>query len=312
MRIDFNVLWVEDQQAAVRSTRTRIERLIRRDGFRLQVLFAASVEEAIAHLSDDIYGDHIDLILMDYDLGAGARGDKGLEEVRNIFHFKDVIFYSAGASDLPKMVAAKQLQGIFCSTRDTLHETVQGVFDALMKKVLDIDHSRGIVMGAASDIDHMVNDCLLQSFSQNTEKNRANAMKQVLRHLKEKTISLDKDVKKISALTDVAKLRDFHQTYTSNDRLRLLNSLLESSGFPADKIDIIKDYLKNTVPMRNDLAHVRVTVEGFARRLIDRNGNELTTTDMKALRHALLLFQEFVETLPNEIAAKLAAMEAVV
>ena len=36
-----------------------------------------------------------------------------------------------------------------------------GVFDFLVKKVLDLDHTRGIVMGATSDIDFIVNECLV-------------------------------------------------------------------------------------------------------------------------------------------------------
>lgn len=148
MRLDFNVLWVEDQKTNVEPQRQRIELLLRKEGFRLQVEFAASIDKAKDFLSNDIYGDHIDLVLMDYDLGAGDKGDQGLVEVRNKFHYKDIIFYSSQASDLPKLVADQKVQGVFCSTREDLADTVDGVFEALVKKVLDIDHARGIVMGA--------------------------------------------------------------------------------------------------------------------------------------------------------------------
>ena len=108
MRLDFNVLWVENLPNNVQSQKERIEFLLRRDGFRLQVQFANSVEEAKKYLGDEIFGDHIDLILMDYDLGAGAKGDEGLAVVRNTFSYKDIIFYSAQAADLTAMVAAKK------------------------------------------------------------------------------------------------------------------------------------------------------------------------------------------------------------
>jgi CheY-like chemotaxis protein len=77
MRLDFNVLWVEDNQANVHAQRDRIQALIRKEGFRLRVEFAASVDEAKKLLSEDIYGDHIDLILMDYDLGPGKKETRG-------------------------------------------------------------------------------------------------------------------------------------------------------------------------------------------------------------------------------------------
>ena len=85
MRMDFNVLWVDDQKGAVETTRDRIEFLIRKEGFRLNTIFSPSIDDAKRYLADDIYGDHIDLVLMDFDLGAGARGDEGLIEVRNLF-----------------------------------------------------------------------------------------------------------------------------------------------------------------------------------------------------------------------------------
>ena len=301
MRLDFNVLWVDDQQNLVTSTKDRIEYLVRKEGFRLQVQFAESIEKAKLFLSNDIYGDHIDLILMDYDLGAGGKGDDGLVEVRNIFEYKDVIFYSAHASSLPALVAEKQLQGIFCSTRDTLHETVLGVFDSLMKKVLDIDHSRGIVMGATSDIDHLIVGCLSSTFEHGCEDNRLHAFQTVERHLEEKSKKFAKDTAKIAAIKHISELLDFHHTYTSNDRMRLLTALFERDGRFSEAVNSIKEYLEKTVPRRNDLAHLRVEANGFSRKLFNRKGEELTQQEMRELRLALLNFQEIIEVLMSEI-----------
>src|SRR5258706_9042327 len=117
MRLDFNVLWVEDQPERVKSYAQKIDRLIRKDGFRLETVFAESVEKAKELLHSSIYGDHIDLILIDYDLGAAPSGEEGLVEVRNTFPYKDIVFYSAQVTKLADMVARRQLQGIFCSVR---------------------------------------------------------------------------------------------------------------------------------------------------------------------------------------------------
>lgn len=297
MRLDFNVLWVEDQQKAVMAQKDRIATQVRREGFRLQVVFAASVEEAANYLSDDIYGDHIDLVLMDFDLGAGGRGDQGLQEVRNRFAYKDVVFYSSGASDLPSIVAKDKVQGVFCSTRDELPDTVEGVFESLVKKVIDIDHSRGIVMGATSDIDHCVNDCLSSRFDKADEPSRQLALTVVGKHLTEKRKSFDKELESIAAVTHILELQEFHNIYTSNDRLRLLKSTLNGDVAHQISVDAIASYLKDTVPRRNDLAHVRVKAEGFSRKLFDRKGVELTANQMRTLRQELLRYQELFEGL---------------
>lgn len=301
MRLDFNVLWVENLPKNVAAQQDRIEFLVKKEGFRLQVLFASSIEEAKAYLSDDIYGDHIDLVLMDYDLGAGGRGDQGLVEVRNIFPYKDVVFYSSQASDLQDMVAKKNIEGIFCSIRDDLPDTVTGVFEALVKKVLDIDHSRGIVMGATSDIDHYVNDCLVTNFDNCEEETQLNTLKTIEKHVKEKQKNFEKDLVCIANVKHVSELHGFHNIYTSNDRLRLLKNMLSGEESHKDKVSSITSYLSDAVPRRNDLAHVRVKVDGFSRKLFDRHDNELTSDQMKFLRQELLGYQEFFEELSDEL-----------
>ncbi|MGV8935104.1 MAG: hypothetical protein ACOH1I_10795 [Gallionellaceae bacterium] len=297
MRLDFNVLWVDDQINAMQSTRERIELLVKKEGFRLRVISASSIEGAKTYLSDDIYGDHIDLILMDLDLGAGGRGDQGLVEVRNLFPYKDIIFYSSQATDLLNLVANKKVQGVFCSTRDELANTVDGVFDALVKKVLDIDHSRGIVMGATSDIDHYVNDCLALSFESSDDKLKTAALAVVARHVGEKRKSIEKDLAKVAVIKHVTELQEFHNVYTSNDRLRLLKNVLQGEGSHDNSIVAIAEYLLTTVPKRNNLAHVRVKVNGFSRKLFDRDNIELTNEDMKFLRQELLEYQDLFEAL---------------
>lgn len=306
MRLDFNVLWVEDQQRAVEAQRERIELQVKKEGFRLQVLFASSVAEAKIFLSDDIYGDHIDLVLMDYDLGAGGRGDQGLEEVKNIFPYKDIIFYSSQAPDLLSMVAKrmannKNVQGVFCTTRDSLIDTVEGVFEALVKKVLDIDHSRGIVMGATSDIDHYVNVCLTASFENSDAIRQQAALNIVQKHATEKRKSFEKDLVEITSVKHVSELQKFHNIYTSNDRLRLLKNVLNGDESHKDNVEAIGSYLSNTVPKRNQLAHVRVKVDGFSRKLFDQDNRELTSDLMKSLRQELLEFQELFECLSEKL-----------
>jgi hypothetical protein len=301
MRLDFNVLWVEDHQDNVQSQRERIRLLIRKEGFRLQVKFASSVQAAVSLLSNDIYGDHIDLVLMDYDLGVGGRGDDGLVAVRNIFTYKDIIFYSSQASDLLSLVANKKQQGIFCSTRDELPDSVVGAFEALVKKVLDIDHSRGIVMGATSDIDNHVSDSLVAVFSMSGEEQKAATLSKLMQHLKEKQKDFEKDAKFIEAVKHVSELLDMHKIYTSYDRLQLLKTALEVNALHNEKIDGIKKYRDEVVPKRNQLAHVQVQTEGFSRRLLNRKGEEFTSKDMRELRLALLENQELFEALSQEL-----------
>ena len=198
MRLDFNVLWVEDNQANVHAQRDRIQALIRKEGFRLRVEFAASVDEAKKLLSEDIYGDHIDLILMDYDLGPGKKGDQGLAEVREIFPYKDIVFYSGMApADLMSKAIALGVQGVFASHRNDLPDIVEGVFENLVRKVLDIDHSRGIVMGATSEIDQIINELLADLFDRSGDAFKKTSLASVVERVEEKREAFAKTVNTI-------------------------------------------------------------------------------------------------------------------
>jgi CheY-like chemotaxis protein len=301
VRLEFNVLWVEDQPDRVAAQRKRIERVIREEGFQLDVVFAASVLEASRYLSDDIYGDHIDLILMDYDLDGSANGDQGLIQAREMFPYKDIIFYSARANDLVEIVHANHLQGIFCSTRDDLPETVEGVFEALVKKVVDIDHSRGIVMGATSDIDYFVNDALLSLFNACEEQEQQQVISLVTLRMKEIRERFDLSATEVEAIKTVADLLDKHHIYTSVDRIQLLRKALGLKSLHPKECKALGRYANDVAPKRNDLAHVRVQKEGFSRKLLDRKGKEFTREEMRALRLTLLENREVFRALADAL-----------
>jgi CheY-like chemotaxis protein len=301
MRLDFNVLWVEDHRSNVESQKDKISSILRKQGFRLSVEFAESVDEATGFLSNSIYGDHIDLILMDYDLGAGKKGDVGVEEVRGIFEYKDIIFYSGQTTgSLAGMIADRQIPGVFTSHRSDLPDVVSGVFENLVRKVLDIDHSRGIVMGATSDIDHMVNVNLEVIFEKNIDKK-----KELLQFVKDRV--KDKKYELLKALDDIEKIEHYsqlfehHSIYTSDDRFRLLLKVLKSIDLHQSRRGDFDKYREEIVPKRNILGHVRVVRDGFSRKLYDKKGTELTVESMRLLRSGLLDFQElFEELFPNQ------------
>lgn len=302
MRLDFNILWVEDQPQRVMSQFENVTLRLEKHGFRCKSEFVKTLDEAKGFLNNDIYGDHIDLVLMDFDLGQGGRGDDGLVDVKNVFPYKDIVFYSSDAPNLLSMVADKMLkninvQGVYCSTRADIPEVVEGVFEALVKKVLDIDHSRGIVMGATSDIDHLVNDCLDEIFKNEDEGRTVTALDVVKGQVEKKRADFEEGVGKVEAVTRLPDLQELHNVYTSNDRLTLLKKMLKTQNGHVDNVKEINAYSGTILPRRNDLAHVRVVVEGFSRKLYSRKGEELTSEQMKALRQELLKYQDFFDSL---------------
>ncbi len=298
MRIDFNVLWVDDQPDNIAEDIENLGRLIRKEGFKLRQLNVVSVAEAKAQISDEVFKDHIDLILMDYHLEGGPNGDQGLVELRKEVPFKDIIFYSAAADQLLDLVKAANVEGIFCSSRRDLSIRAFELFRTLIKKVVDIEHTRGIVMGATSDIDHYVNDCLCLLLD-DAEKYNVLARKIVEGRLDEIKLRLDEKMDRVRNAEKIETILENHEIYTSIDRFNLLRKIIKAVGLNFSGIDKLKEYVSTSdiSRLRNILAHVRVKVEGFKRTLIAKSGEELTSDQMRDLRLALVDHHENLEAL---------------
>jgi len=239
------------------------------------------------------------LVLMDFDFGDKANGGKGLEVVRDLCQFKDIIFYSSNTTaNLKEIVSEKDISGVFCTDRTGLPDTVVGVFEMLVKKVLDIDHLRGIVMGATSEIDDFVNQALEIYLEKCDTKTKDEALTIAQKQIKKIRKKFDADLNSMEKVESITDLQEFHRFYTSAKRLILLRKLLTPhQDHDTDLIKGMKDYENKTVPKRNTLAHVTVERDGFVRRLIDKKGKELTIEDMRVLRVELLEYHEMFENL---------------
>lgn len=125
-------------------------------------------------------------------------------------------------SELMNKAVALDVQGVFASHRNDLPDIVEGVFENLVRKVLDIDHSRGIVMGATSDIDQIINDLLLGLFDKSDEVFRKTSLASVIERVEQKRVAFHETANTIVAITHLNELMEHHGVYTSDDRLRLL------------------------------------------------------------------------------------------
>lgn len=300
MRLDFNVLWVDDQPDRVQSQIAGIKRQMEEQGFEFRAHECRSIAETSAFLGDGLFNDEIDLVLVDWDLGSESRGQEAIGQIRQYLLFKDVVFYSSltDAGMLRQAAFDLGLEGVFCAARADLTTEVMGVFESLVKKVLDLDHTRGIVMGATSDIDQMVNISLEQILSRLDDGAKENLVTEAAtligRRLEEHSAKLDQ-------LTEVSDFQSFlsaHYLLTANDRLRILAGALKLDAL-ADCWHFrarVTDYMNNVVPKRNVLGHRVLSPEGKPIAIATLEGEQIGLEEMRTLRCLLLnLRNEFRE-----------------
>jgi CheY-like chemotaxis protein len=282
VRLDFNVLWVEDQPDRVAAQIRGIAKKMEDEGFEFKETMCQSIEAVKRAIASDVFNDEVDLILVDWDLGEGAEGQHAIAEVREAIQYKDVVFYSAQTTP--------SLEGIYCVAREELVDEVVGVFESLVKKVLDLDHARGIVMGATSDIDYMVNECLLTMHGQlNDDGKKAMLQDAVMR-----TDARLKDLaKRATKLRDTSDITDFfaeHMLFTAYDRLRILSHALDSDAFKAHGAakPSVGAYMEKVVPERNILGHQVLVPAGKPQAVADHKGKLVSLEEVRTLRRLIL------------------------
>ena len=304
MRLDFNALWVEDQPNAVNAQIERIKTQMENEGFNFNPTMCTTMTEVESLITGDVFMDEIDLILVDWDLGSGVHGQDIIERIREVVQYKDIIFYSSHTTaDLRRMAYEKELEGVYCASRQDLIDEVVAVFESLVKKVLDLDHTRGIVMGATSDIDYLVNTCLTIAHARLDEEGKAKFIANALERISDKIKDLNKRGKKIMGTPNLEAIFKAHMLFSSDNRLRLLASILEMKEFESykDAKDTIKSYRDNVAPKRNQLGHMVLAPEGRPQSIETTEGTQVTLEEMRDLRKLILILREDFRTLADSL-----------
>jgi len=308
MRLDFNVLWVDDQPGAVAAQRTAIANGMEAEGFEFSPTMCTSLDEVQAQIANDVFNDQVDLILVDWDLGNAVRGEAVISEIRDNIRYKEVIFYSArnSAEALRTLAAANGLEGIYCASREDLVDEVLGVFESLVKKVLDLDHTRGIVLGSTSDIDQMIIECVDAVHGKLGEKEREALVKEALQIISARMKEHADAFQALQGAATMATLLKAHAHFTAADRLRILARALKQDAFKAHEPSraSVTKYIQEVVPKRNDLGHKVLLPDGRTMAIAVVGGEKTISVDeMRELRRLILNLRSDFRSLRDALRA---------
>lgn len=301
MRLDFNVLWVDDQPARIDAQIRAITRDMENEGFNFNPTLCTSIAQVRERISDHLFNDEIDLVLVDWDLGSGVQGQEAISEIRQQIQYKDVVFYSAHTepNTLRKLAFDAGLEGVYCTDRTGLRDEVIGVFESLVKKVLDIDHTRGIVMGATSDIDNMIHECVVAVHGTLDVSGKQAMALEALEIVERRINELSAQFDQLKAAPSMAELLKAHMVFTAADRLRILSRVLKTEAFKAHKdsrASVIR-YMEEVVPKRNKLGHKVLLPDGKLVVVEIEGGEQISLEEMRELRRVILTLRGDFRTL---------------
>ncbi|BCU90072.1 transcriptional regulator [Yersinia pseudotuberculosis] len=185
MSIEFKILWIDDSADYLESLNIDlVGKHINEQGFKVKFEFRITDED----IDMDVDGLKYDLIVIDYNLvnDGSKTGASVIRSVREKNCLTEVIFYSAKSISILRKVAFDQeLEGVFFSSRDadSLLSKICTVFDLKIKRLIDLDNIRGLVMSGVADIDMRLTDIII-NFNENfIEEHRIKLRKKIVKKM---------------------------------------------------------------------------------------------------------------------------------
>lgn len=175
MKLDFVILWFENQPKDVQTQMEEIKEYILNMGFNPEIKIEENSKN-IGRLSEsqELFYDY-DLIVVDYDLGVpDENGDHVAELIRKRFGFTDIIFYSGNTTtDLRRKIYDRQIDGVYCMYRPDLTECLRKHIDQVVNRLSRLEAMRGLAMDTVGKCDDAFKKLLPYIYDQSpvTEKN---------------------------------------------------------------------------------------------------------------------------------------------
>ena len=247
MNLVYSILWFDDESEYFDSLDLEpLEKRVQDWGFDLRIDPTTDPEKFRELAPYDKY----DLLVVDYNLSNfDKHGDEFIEEIRNHGIYTEIIFYSANPiSDLWDAVAMRRLEGVFLSPRgDPLMAKIENVARQSVKKVLDLNNVRGMVMAEVAEIDGQLDSLAVTVFNTLSQEGKQIILEDYIRKISK---FHDKKKQKAEGINGIDDLLDLCE---SSKKWQLCRSLIKKKD--EGKLKEMDGYQEDILMPRNFLAH---------------------------------------------------------
>lgn len=250
MKIEFRVLWIEDNFENVETSIRRIKNKMKKYGFVFKVDKKTSIsDDEIDELGSQLntYNPY-DMIFFDYDLGASLKGHMIAKRLRtNIY--TDMIFYSGAAPTiLRKELFDAEVEGVYTASRPRLFDDTWEILEDHIKKICDINSMRGVLLDEMSKIDLLMRTLCKSKFDALEEDDKKEQVDKIIQSFEDRIASITKQKNKLDHLKFSDMISKPKKTEFNTIRTRL-KSITTNDIFSED------GELKNKQDLRNKFAH---------------------------------------------------------
>ena len=248
--------------------------------------------------------DDFDLIVVDYDIGEDGRyGDDFIRDVREQNIYTEIVFYTArGIDKLWESVKEKRLEGVFLSSAEGIIHKVVRVAKQSVKKVVDLENMRGIVMAQVGDMDNIMKEILKIGLTQIEAEQLKAIYESFIKREKDFIKKKCGEIQQFSENLSIEKMLDLCDS--SYPILSLAKELVKRHP---DLQDFnISKYDKEIIQPRNVLAHgVPESQEGGIQCFMHKGRKfKYSEQSAKRIRKNLKKYRNIYEEMLNQISSE--------
>jgi CheY-like chemotaxis protein len=302
MKLEYNILWIDNDLPGYieRGEVTDIEDFLTENGFE------PNIEKVFdeADLDQFIDKHKYDLIISDFNL-ENTTGGRVIERIRNEKQLDtEILFYTAQASNSEKFnEEVRSLAFVerltFQLGRDDLMTKIEKVITLTLKKLLELNATRGLITAATSDLDVEIEEIVMQLVLRH--KIDENGLKQIVTEKAHTPLQ-----RRLESFWD--KYNDFQSYFPKidavkkweifRDLLRPLKAQHEIKSF----LDSNRTYQVQVIDIRNKFAHAKAVDDNGTLKLkgqIEGEDFEFTEESCVKIRRNLIEHKRNIETLKN-------------
>lgn len=170
MTIEYNILWVEDDDSWFVTQEELFSEILDDLGFLLISKRCKNLGEVQLEIDKNNLKDY-DLLLIDFTLGGSDTGEQIIQFIRNIKVnpiLTDIIFYSSAVENVRESMQKNSLEGVYTADRKEIETKFEQVVNTTIKKVQDLNNMRGLIMAETSDIDKSMLEIISTTLDKNS------------------------------------------------------------------------------------------------------------------------------------------------
>jgi DNA-binding NarL/FixJ family response regulator len=299
MKLCFSILWFDDNEDYFKSAEDDIKELeyaIANWGFTPKIITISKSEEFTSHHPYKEF----DLIVVDHNLYQGKNGSDFINSIRNNQIFTEIILYTSLNTDaLWKALFENRIEGVYISNRENIFGKIKSIGYQSIRKILDLENMRGIVMAEVGDLDHLLEQIIIKGFETLEEESQMNLLQRFSRKLQEDHKSCEQKITDFIASPDANGMLHFCD---SNKKWENFNRLCKIHK-QIKKPDEINDYVQEILLPRNFLAHGSARLDDNGDYYFSFNGSEFqfNETVSISLRKHIMKYKNAFQEICNEI-----------